>query len=528
MIGRIAVLRNVQRSVPKKCVDCTYSVVSRRFSTNAVLGKQPVVAQGRAKTVEDINKFVLNAKYAVRGRIPLLAESLKEQLAQNPESLPFSKIINANIGNPQQLDQKPLSFYRQVVSLLQNPDIVNQLPPADLAKLYKPDVIERAQRMLKDVGRSVGAYSQSQGVAGFRQSVADFIAERDGEPANANDIFLTSGASGSVSHILQLFCSGPENGCLIPIPQYPLYTATLALNNATALPYYLDEESGWSTDPQQIEDVVKASIEKGVKPNAIVVINPGNPTGAILSAENIEGIFEVANKYGLVVIADEVYQENGFDDVEFISMKKVLRVLQKTEPGAYDNVQLVSLHSISKGLSGECGQRGGYMELVGFSEELKQVVLKLASISLCSVVTGQALVDLMVRPPKEGEPSYEQDQKERNAIHESLKHRASLLHSAFQSLEGVSCQKPLGSMYLFPKLDLSNKAIAKAEALGMAPDEYYCKELLEATGICTVPGSGFRQVPGTYHVRTTFLAPGTEWIESWKEFHEKFWDAHRD
>ncbi|SCV00292.1 LAME_0G08768g1_1 [Lachancea meyersii CBS 8951] len=525
MLGRIAIVRNVQRTALKRSTGCS---VLRQFSVQAALFKQPVPPKGRSKTVDDINKCVLNAKYAVRGRIPLLAEALKTQLAENPESLPFSKIINANIGNPQQLDQKPLSFYRQVISLIQNPDILNQLSPAELSKLYKPDVIERAQRLLKDAGGSVGAYSQSQGVAGYRETVADFIANRDGEPANANDIFLTSGASGSVAHILQLFCSSPENGCLIPIPQYPLYTATLALNNASALPYFLDEESGWSTDPQQIEDVVKDAIKRGVTPTTIVVINPGNPTGAILSAENIEAIFEVAARYGLVVIADEVYQENGFDDVEFISMKKVLRVLQKTQPGAYDNVQLVSLHSISKGVSGECGQRGGYMELVGFSEEVKQVILKLASISLCPVVTGQALVDLMVSPPKEGEPSYEQDQKERNAIHEALKERASLLHRAFQSLEGVSCQKPLGAMYLFPKIDLSKKAIAKAGSLGMTPDEYYCKELLEATGICTVPGSGFHQVPGTFHVRTTFLAPGTEWIESWKEFHEKFWDAHRD
>ncbi|SCU90331.1 LADA_0F03334g1_1 [Lachancea dasiensis] len=507
-------------------------LILRNLSASVSLRKEAsrtaAAPLGRQRSVSDINECVLNAKYAVRGAIPLRAEELRQQLEENPGALPFSKIINANIGNPQQLGQKPLTFYRQVLSLLQNPEIIERLSSDELSKAYQPDAIRRATRMLEEAGGSIGAYSGSQGVPAYRQSVANFIAERDGEPANADDIFLTTGASAAVGYILQLFCSGPQNGALIPIPQYPLYTATLALNNAQALPYYLEEESGWSTDPEQFEKIIKDAINKGVTPTTLVVINPGNPTGAILSEENIEGIFEVAAKYSLVVIADEVYQENGFNDVEFTSMKKVLRVLQKTQPGSYDNVQLVSLHSTSKGVSGECGQRGGYMELVGFSDEVKQVITKLVSISLCPVVTGQALMDLMVRPPTKGDASYELDQKERNDIHRNLSERSSMLNSAFQSLEGVSCQKPQGSMYLFPRLHLTQKAIAKAEAQGIAPDEYYCKELLEHTGICTVPGSGFRQVPGTYHLRTTFLAPGTEWIESWKEFHEKFWDDHRD
>lgn len=504
-------------------------LILRRLSAKAAVKSDlSQKALGSKKTLRDVNQCVLNAKYAVRGPIPLRAEELRQKLVEEPGSLPFNKIINANIGNPQQLDQKPLTFYRQVLSLLQNPALIESLPTGELHKLFKPDAVERAKKMLKQVGGSVGAYSASQGVAGFRQSVAEFIEERDGEPASANDIFLTAGASSAVSAILSMFCTGSENGALIPIPQYPLYTATLALNDAHALPYYLDEASGWSMDTEQVEQVVKDAIRKGVRPTCLVVINPGNPTGAILSPEAIEKILTVAAKYSLVVIADEVYQENGFDDADFVSMKKVLRVLQKTEPGKYDNVQLASLHSTSKGVSGECGQRGGYMELVGFSEEVKQVFLKLASISLCPVVTGQALVDLMVRPPKKGDASYELDRQERNAIHNSLHQKSTLLYETFQSLEGVSCQKPQGAMYLFPKLDLSRKAIRKAESLGMAPDEYYCKELLEATGICTVPGSGFRQVPGTYHSRTTFLAPGTEWVDSWKKFHQKFVDEHRD
>lgn len=475
-------------------------------------------------TIKDLNENVLKAKYAVRGAIPMRAEELATQLNENSKSLPFDKIINANIGNPQQLKQKPLSFYREVLSILQYPEILEKNTDS-----FQPDAVSRAKRLLKDIGGSVGAYSSSQGVLGVRKTVADFICKRDdGEPAYPEDIFLTAGASAAVTYLLNILCRGDQTGVLIPIPQYPLYTATLALNNSHALPYYLDEKNGWATNTKEIEHVVKDSIKKDIKPTVLVVINPGNPTGAVLSKENIEDIFEIAAKYGIVVIADEVYQENVFEDVKFHSMKKVLRSLQCSHPGKFDNVQLASLHSTSKGVSGECGQRGGYMELTGFTHEIRQVILKLASISLCPVVTGQALVDLMVSPPKKGEHSFSKDQEERTAIHFELSKRSTLLWETFNKLEGIECQKPQGAMYLFPQLYLPHRAIQMAQHLEMTPDEFYCKELLEHTGICTVPGSGFGQVPGTYHLRTTFLAPGDQWIKDWEKFHKEFFNKYRD
>ncbi|CAG98648.1 uncharacterized protein KLLA0_F19162g [Kluyveromyces lactis] len=504
----------------KSTMPSVTSLTQLRFSTT--------VKPAPKLSLDDVNENVLKAKYAVRGRIPMRAEELRDQLKKDPSSLPFSKIISANIGNPQQLDQKPLTFYREVLSLLQHPELLEEADEA-LQTLYKTDSIKRAKRLLSEVGGSVGAYSQSQGVQGIRETVADFITKRDdGEISYPEDIYLTAGASAAVSYILSILCKGPNTGVLIPIPQYPLYTASLALNNSRPLPYYLREEQNWSTDPEEIEQVVLDAIQKGIKPTCLVVINPGNPTGAILSEQSIQKIFEVAAKYGIVVIADEVYQENVFKGSKFYSMKKVLRNLQKTYHGQYDNIQLASLHSTSKGVSGECGQRGGYMELVGFNHDIRQVFLKLASISLCPVVTGQALVDLMVSPPQPGDESYEQDQQEREDIHDALDERASKLFETFSRLEGIECRKPQGAMYLYPKLDLPYKVIQEAQHLEMEPDEFYCKALLENTGICTVPGSGFGQVPGTYHLRTTFLPPGTEWVETWEKFHKAFFDKYRD
>ncbi|CCF56847.1 hypothetical protein KAFR_0B05520 [Kazachstania africana CBS 2517] len=475
-------------------------------------------------SVADLNQKIINAEYAVRGSIAMRAEELEFELYHKtqPHSFPFERIIYANIGNPQQLDQKPLTFSRQVMSILEYPGLLKFKDVLLSQGIYKKDALERAELLQSQIGASVGAYSLAQGVYGIRETTARFISKRDNcEAASADDIFLTDGASKAVTYLMMALCQNEHTGILIPIPQYPLYTASICIHNAKMLPYYLDEESGWSTKVEEIENSVINAIENGIKPSAMVVINPGNPTGAVLSVDVIQRIITVAAKYGIVLIADEVYQDNIFNG-EFHSMKKILRQLQKKYPGKYDNVQLASLHSTSKGVSGECGQRGGYMEIVGFSDEVRHLLLKLASINICSVVTGQALVDLMVDPPHVGDESYEKDQEERNEIHSTLKKRADKLYDTFSNLEGIECQKPQGAMYLFPRLILPDRAIEEAKKLQMEADEFYCHKLLENTGICTVPGSGFGQREGTYHVRTTFLSPGTEWIDDWKKFHEKF------
>ncbi|XBW36504.1 hypothetical protein QEN19_002081 [Hanseniaspora menglaensis] len=480
--------------------------------------------------LKDINPHVIEAKYAVRGKIPTRAEELKSKIQGDLNPANFDQIIFSNIGNPQQLGQKPITFYRKVLAILQDPAILSILKNKDcpeyIKKEYPPDAIERAERMLKDIGSSVGAYSSSQGIKGFRDTVADFITKRDGFKADPNDIFLTGGASAAVNYVLQILCNGPKTGVLIPIPQYPLYTATLALNNSNAVPYYLKESEGWSLDCDELNETIKDKLAEDIDVNCIVVINPGNPTGSILSKEKMIEIVKVAKEHGLVIVSDEVYQENIYHG-EFISMRKIVKELQAEHPAEYDNIQLVSLHSTSKGVSGECGQRGGYMEILGFTEELRAVFVKLCSISLCSVVTGQALVDLMCKPPSAGEASYGLDHSERTEIFNALKERSTKLWETFNQLEGIECQKPQGAMYLFPRLFLSDNVISIAKAKGLQPDEFYCLELLENTGICTVPGSGFGQFPGTWHLRTTFLPSGTEWITRWENFHKEFMDKYK-
>ncbi|CAI5758864.1 unnamed protein product [Candida verbasci] len=478
-------------------------------------------------TIRDINPSTVEAKYAVRGKIPIIADGLNELIKHDPSShgLPFQKIVNANIGNPQQLDQQPLTWYRQVLSILQYPELLNQ------KEIFPKDVRERAKILLHHIG-SVGAYSQSQGAPYIRQSIAEFITKRDkGFISDANNIYLTSGASTAVSYLLQILSVDSNSGFLIPIPQYPLYTATIALNNAKPIGYYLDESNNWSTNTKELRELIIDNQQKGIKIKSLVVINPGNPTGAILSTQDMIELIDLAAEYGIVLIADEVYQENIFKG-DFISFKRVLSELIEKNHDLYHKVQLASLHSTSKGVSGECGQRGGYMELVGFKSEVKDIVFKLASINLCSVVSGQALMELMINPPKEGDESFELYKKETDSIHYDLQTRAEALYNAFNQMEDINCDKPMGAMYIFPKLNFDSKIyhklFSRAKNSNLQIDDIYCIELLEHTGICCVPGNGFGQKRDTYHLRTTFLPPGKEWIDRWTKFHKEFVKKYKD
>lgn len=321
---------------------------------------------------------------------------------------------------------------------------------------------------------------------------------------------------------------------LIPIPQYPLYTATLAALSCEPVPYELQEETEWSLSPKILAESYDASQRNGANKTpikALVVINPGNPTGGCLTAEDMRGIIKQCYDHGLLLMADEVYQNNIFnpDKKPFISFKKVLREMEEDkssgiEPGC---VELVSFHSLSKGVSGECGRRGGYFELVNFDESIVDQIYKMASISLCPPVTGQVGVDLLVDPPKPGSPSYAQYEKEIAITHHHLLDRSAYMCERFNKLPGMSCQPAAGAMYLFPRLDLPEKAIKEAERRGKPADVMYALDLLDATGICAVAGSGFGQHEGTYHLRVTALCPGVEdYVAKIEKFHREFMERY--
>ena len=198
-----------------------------------------------------------------------------------------------------------------------------------------------------------------------------------------------------------------------------------------------------------------------------------------------------------------------------------------------NNVELVSMHSTSKGLQGECGLRGGYMETVNLDGFIEEMLYKLKSIELCSNTVGQLATHIMVQPPKAGVESSECVElynRESDAVFDGLKERARLLEDTFNSMENVSSQQIEGSMYGFPKVEFSDKAMAAAAERGMPVDSLYCLDMVNETGIMTVPGSGFGQVPGTYHFRMTNLVSPTQemvaTLDLLKKFNTSFHDKY--
>jgi len=328
---------------------------------------------------------------------------------------PFQRITYCNIGNPQQLGQKPITFFRQVLALLENRQwLHDEQKLAILRQLYPNDAISRAQKISAHEYLNIGAYTNSNGLAFVREAVARFIERRDHFPSSADSIYLTNGASEGIARVLNAIVSGPSVGVLIPIPQYPLYTATLAMLNARAVPYHLNEESEWELSPTELRKVIQSARDnQGIDVRALVIINPGNPTGSVLSHDCLREIVKICHEEGLVLLADEVYQDNIYDPKRkpFISAKKVV-----CELGLQQEVELFSFHSTSKGLLGECGRRGGYYECSGIDAEVMEQLFKVASVSLCSNVLGQLTVGLMVDPPKHDDESFALYELERQEI----------------------------------------------------------------------------------------------------------------
>ncbi|KAF9600441.1 hypothetical protein IFM89_009356 [Coptis chinensis] len=231
----------------------------------------------------------------------------------------------------------------------------------------------------------------------------------------------------------------------------------------------------------------------------MAIINPGNPT-------------------------DEVYQQNIYQDAQpFLSARKVL--LDMGLPVSKE-VQLVSFHTVSKGYWGECGQRGGYIKMANIPLQTVDEIYKIASISLSPNVPGQIFMGLMVSPPKPRDISYQKYVQESNSVLESLRRRAHIMTNGFNSCRNVVCNFTKGRQIRLPP-----KAIEVAKKAGKVPDVFYCLKLLEATGISTVPGSGFGQKEGVFHLRTTILPAEEDMpaiMESFKKFNDEFMEQYEE
>lgn len=468
-----------------------------------------------------VNPNILEMEYAVRGPIPKRAAELEKQ---------GRKIIPCHIGNPQALGQVPMTYLRQVLSLVEDPSkiarerqlkaLFEENPASNLQEedFISEEILEISQDILAKSVTGMGAYTASKGLYFIREAIAEFINQRDGhDPQNGinadpEKIFLTCGASQGVKFVIDLLITKANDGIMIPIPQYPLYSASIKKVGGTQVNYYPDEERGWVFDHSILEDAYTRANKNGVNVKGIVVINPGNPTGAVLDEQSMLDVIEFAQEHQLMIIADEVYQENVYQG-KFHSFAKVLGT--GTTP-------LVSLHSISKGFLGECGHRGGYLELRNppkiedSTMDFTDLLNKQASVSLCSSTPGQVLTYLMVKPPTRNSKTQQRYLEEKQKVLNDLYEKAVMVREAFSEMDAVECFGETGALYLFPRLNVLPEGTS---------DFDYCMALLEETGLCTVNGSGFGQKEGTHHLRIAFLPPKellAKVLPEWIKFHNQY------
>jgi hypothetical protein len=166
---------------------------------------------------ESMSQSLRRMQYAVRGEVVMRADALAAQ---------GREILYTNIGNPHQVGQQPISYFRQVLALCDLPAALGVDHPA-VYQLFPKDVVERAKEYRAIIGPSgTGAYTHSQGILGLRQHVAAFIQARDAYPAYPGNIFLTNGASSAIAMVLQGLLANNNDAVMIPIPQYPIYSGT--------------------------------------------------------------------------------------------------------------------------------------------------------------------------------------------------------------------------------------------------------------------------------------------------------------
>jgi len=194
------------------------------------------------------------------------------------------KIIYTNIGNPHAVGQKPITYYRQVLALCDLPAECGIENP-QVSSAFPTDVVNRAIEMRSAIGPAgTGAYTNSQGIAKFRDDVAAFLTARDGHVSDPGNVFLTNGASAAIDNVLTGLIGSDKDAIMIPIPQYPIYSAIISRLGARQVGYYLDEEKGWAITERELEERRTEAIERdGLDIRALALINPGNPTGQVLS-----------------------------------------------------------------------------------------------------------------------------------------------------------------------------------------------------------------------------------------------------
>lgn len=329
--------------------------------------------------------------------------------------------------------------------------------------------------IIKDVILNLPAaqgYCDAKGVFSARKAVMQYTQQREIEGVTIDDIFIGNGVSELIMMSMQgLLNNGDE--ILVPAPDYPLWTAAVTLSGGSAVHYIKDEQSDWYPDLTDMRTKITS------KTKGIVVINPNNPTGAVYPRKILEGIVELAREFNLILFADEIYDKILYDDAEHITLASLA-----------PDLLCVTFNGLSKSWRA-AGFRSGWMVVSGAKEQASSYLdglQMLASMRLCANVPAQYAIQTALG-------GY-QSINDLVLPGGRLKEQRDKAWEMLTSIPGVSCVKPKGALYLFPKLDPAMYPIEN--------DEMMVMELLQQEKILLVQGTGFNW-PTHDHVRLVTL-----------------------
>ncbi|MDJ0395282.1 pyridoxal phosphate-dependent aminotransferase [Rhodococcus sp. G-MC3] len=333
-----------------------------------------------------------------------------------------------------------------------------------------PDVIVRD--MIAALPYAQG-YSESKGILSARRAIVTRYELEPGFPElDVDDIYLGNGVSELITMTMQaLLDDGDE--VLIPAPDYPLWTAMTTLSGGKAVHYMCDEENGWNPDLADIESKITP------KTVALLVINPNNPTGAVYSKEVLQGIVDLARKHQLLLLADEIYDRILYDDAEHTSLASLA-----------PDLLCLTYNGLSKAYR-VAGYRAGWLAITGPKDHAAgfiEGIDLLASTRLCPNVPAQHAIQVALG----GHQSIEDLILPGGRLLE----QRDVAWTKLNEIDGVSCVKPRGALYAFPRLD--------PEVHEIYDDEKLVQDLLLQEKILVVQGTGFNW-PGHDHIRIVTL-----------------------
>ncbi|GAA4755264.1 pyridoxal phosphate-dependent aminotransferase [Gordonia alkaliphila] len=333
-----------------------------------------------------------------------------------------------------------------------------------------PDVIMRD--MIHALPFSQG-YSDSLGILPARRAIVTRYELIDDFPYfDVDDVLLGNGVSELITMTMQALLNDGDE-VLIPSPDYPLWTAMTALSGGTPVHYRCDEDNDWNPSLEDIE----AKITDRTK--AIVVINPNNPTGAVYSPEILKGMVDLARKHSLLILADEIYDKILYDDAVHTSIATLA-----------PDMLVLTFNGLSKAYR-VCGYRAGWVVITGPKDHARGFIEglhTLASTRLCSNVPGQHAIQVALGGYQSIDALCEPDGR--------LYRQRTVTWEKLNEIPGVSCVKPMGALYAFPRLD--------PEVYEIHNDEKFVQDLLLQEKILVVQGSGFN-LPDTNHFRIVTL-----------------------